>query len=137
MTTGTEHCGDVEMLSESISLAREALDCVNDSMKFQTLETLGIALIVKASHTGDLDDLEEGICRTRQMLEYIEERTTFYVYGTMTVSNALLQQYEMNPSQHLHALSEAIQLLEALGRQRIPEIYRADVLHWTAKAYRV
>jgi tetratricopeptide (TPR) repeat protein len=136
LTTATDYSVEVELFSEVISLAREALDCEQESSKYDALLTLGQSLIVKASHFGDIDDLKEGIHHIRQSLKSVDEGTVYYVHGAMNACDALLQQYEMNPSQHFHALKEATQLLEGLGRQQVPEIYRGDVLYWTAKAYR-
>jgi tetratricopeptide (TPR) repeat protein len=39
-TFAASYSGDVEILSEGISVAREALECVNESLKFLALETL-------------------------------------------------------------------------------------------------
>jgi tetratricopeptide (TPR) repeat protein len=136
MTSSAAYSGEIELLSEAICLAREALDCLPASLKFRGFMTLGDSLIVKASHFGDMDALEEGIVCMRQVLENVNEGTAYYFYGAVTASEALLQQHEMNPPQNLHALTEAIQLLEGLGRHEILEMYRDHVLYWTAKAYR-
>jgi hypothetical protein len=136
MTSAAEYSGDVEVLSESVSLAREALGCVHESEKYLVLETLGESLIVKASHFGDIEDLKEGIHHMRQMLECVDKETFHYTDGAVYASKALLQYYEMNPSQHFHALTEATDLLEGVRSGNVPEAYIARVLHCTAKAYR-
>jgi hypothetical protein len=136
LTTAATHSGDIEMLSEAISLARESLECVHESQNFEALMVLGECLIAKTSYFGDIDDLKECIHRIQGSLKYVEEGTMDHTYGVINASKALLQQYHMSPFQHLHALTHAIRLLEAVGRHQIPEIYRAHMLHLTAEAYR-
>jgi hypothetical protein len=136
MTSAAGYSGDVEVLSEGISLAREALGCVHESEKFVILGTLGECLIVKASHFGDIEDLKEGIHCMREMLQRVDEQTVHYIDSATCASEALLQYYEMNPSQHFHGLNEAVDLLERLRDGTIYELDYARVLHCTAKAYR-
>jgi hypothetical protein len=132
------HSGNVEVLSEATCLARKAFGSLYEPEKFMALETLVTSLIMKALHFGDIDDLEECIHHIRQRLECtcIDEETTLYMYGAVNASEALLQYYEMDPTRHQHALTEAITLLETVTGRNTPEVYRAHVLHWTARAYR-
>jgi hypothetical protein len=135
MLLTAEYTGDVEVLSEGIFLARETLGLLHESAKPMALEMLGEGFIVKASHFGDIDDLKEGIHCMRQILEYVDEETVLYTDGAVYASEALLQYYEMNPSQHLYALTETIDLLEKVRGTHIHEVHRARVLHCTARAH--
>jgi hypothetical protein len=100
------------------------------------LLTLGRALVLRASHLGDGDALSEGIQHLRQSINCVDEGSQHYSENALGISRALLQQYEINPFRNAYYLTEAIQLLEGLGRQSIPDYHREDVLYWTAKAYR-
>jgi tetratricopeptide (TPR) repeat protein len=136
MGSMAEYSGDIEVLSEGISLAREALGGLHESHKFRALETLGEFLIIKALHFGDIEDLEEGIHHMRQMLKCLDQETLHYTDGVVYVTEALLQYYEMDPTLRHDALTEAIDLLARVKDGNIPEVYRARALHSRAKAYR-
>jgi hypothetical protein len=103
------------LLSEAVSVARETLDSAHPSHRVSALLTLGVNLIAKASHFGDIEDLKEGIQCMRRLLDCVGEETSHYIVGMVTAIGALLQQYEMNPSQHRYALTEAIHLVQSLS----------------------
>jgi hypothetical protein len=128
--------GDNDMLSEAILLERQALETVHQSSRFKVLLALGNSLVKKASLRGDIDALNEGIHLLLQGLKGVDERTASYTEGVLHASQSLLQRYEMDPSRPSQCLTEAIQLLEGLSQRKFPELYREDVLQWTAKAYR-
>jgi tetratricopeptide (TPR) repeat protein len=137
VAAAAEHSGDIEMLSEAISLAREALSTIQITSRPRVMLTLSNALITKSAYFGDSEALSEGIHYLRQVLIGIHEGTMHYTGGVLNASKALLQQYETDRSQHFHCLAEAFKLWESLQQDTIPVAYCCDHLLLLAKAYRI